>query len=415
MMKMKGLYLYVTPFFPSRDNWRGGYCFDQVMALKRSGRIGKLVVLKPRGVFQRLPDYEYSGVLVFHFIFLSFPSYILNGLFYHINQFLFLKKLKQFGFAPGDVDVVHCHTTSMGYAALAVKRHNPNALTVLQHHALDPVQIRNGRFASCFWNTHFRAWVGAYIINSVDVNVCISERQRECLYAFPRPAPEEYYKPYCNALLPLRAHAPLHPKRCLILPNGVDTKLFFKSHLSRNGQAFKIGCIGNFTDLKDQLSLIKAVEILRNLHGDISMKLSLVGSGPLKAGCEEYVRLHNLDYIVHFENEVFHEELHNYYNSLDLFVLPGFFEAFGCVFLEAAACGVPFICCRNQGIQEYIAPAERDWWLVPPQQPQILAERIWYFYNKRMPQTIMKTIDINILVVRFLNDLLASSFHGSRK
>ena len=68
MMKMKGLYLYVTPFFPSRDNWRGGYCFDQVMALKRSGRIGKFVVLKPRGVFQRLPDFVISFIYFEWFI-----------------------------------------------------------------------------------------------------------------------------------------------------------------------------------------------------------------------------------------------------------------------------------------------------------------------------------------------------------
>ena len=35
---MKRIYLFVTPFFPSPESWRGGYCLDAAQALIRDGR-----------------------------------------------------------------------------------------------------------------------------------------------------------------------------------------------------------------------------------------------------------------------------------------------------------------------------------------------------------------------------------------
>ena len=38
----------------------------------------------------------------------------------------------------------------------------------------------------------------------------------------------------------------------------------------------------------------------------------------------------------------------------DIFVLPSYYEALGCVYLEAMSCGVPVIGCINNGIDEII-------------------------------------------------------------
>ena len=46
-----------------------------------------------------------------------------------------------------------------------------------------------------------------------------------------------------------------------------------------------------------------------------------------------------------------HENLPSFYQSLDLFVLPSYYEAFGCVYAEAYSCGVPFIAVKNQKLQ----------------------------------------------------------------
>jgi glycosyltransferase involved in cell wall biosynthesis len=49
-----------------------------------------------------------------------------------------------------------------------------------------------------------------------------------------------------------------------------------------------------------------------------------------------------------------HDELPNLYSSADMFVLPSQFDTFGCVVLEALACGLPAVCYATKGPKEII-------------------------------------------------------------
>ena len=66
---MKPIYLFVTPFFPSPESWRGGFCLDAAQALIRDGRFNVRVFVPGTG-----PDYEVEGVRVYRF-----PRTILRG------------------------------------------------------------------------------------------------------------------------------------------------------------------------------------------------------------------------------------------------------------------------------------------------------------------------------------------------
>ena len=46
--------------------------------------------------------------------------------------------------------------------------------------------------------------------------------------------------------------------------------------------------------------------------------------------------------------------MNNFYNSIDLFVLPSYYEALGCVYLESWATHTPFVGVEGQGISELI-------------------------------------------------------------
>ena len=73
-----------------------------------------------------------------------------------------------------------------------------------------------------------------------------------------------------------------------------------------------------------------------------------------------YVHKNNLSSHISFEPEIMHSEMNNFYNSVDLFVLPSYYEALGCVYLEAWATNTPFIAIQDQGISELIPVSEKD-------------------------------------------------------
>ncbi|WP_455633573.1 glycosyltransferase, partial [Parabacteroides sp.] len=121
--------------------------------------------------------------------------------------------------------------------------------------------------------------------------------------------------------------------------------------------------------------------------------------------CKEYVKGSGLEDMVEFRTEIDHRLLVDFYNSLDLFVLPTMFEGFGCVLTEAYACGVPFMVCENQGAAECIEPTEMDRWTFPINDHEKLAQLITNFYWYRYEQHLCVPIDINQLVRDFLEEI----------
>lgn len=405
-MRKKNIYIEITPFFPTEDSFRGAYIYDQVQALQRTGRFEEVYILRPASIFGRKLYYEYGGVRVFHFPCLESPSYLLNGIFDSINKWLFRRWWKRNGWKATEVTVAHAHVSTLAIYPLEIKKMNTLVTTVIQHHDLDPYTIRNGRWADKKWNLLFRTQRNIRVFNQIDHHICVSEKVKESLLAFPQPRTGECYDSYLQQLQRLQEQQVRKAviKRVSVLYNGVDSNKFYPERKEKNG-LFKIGCIANFVELKGHHTLLEACRLLIHDRGMTHIRLSLVGSGILLDSCKEYVRRNNLTPYISFEQEVQHSELCNYYNSLDLFVLPSFFEGFGCVFTEAAACGIPFITCANQGVEDYIFPGERDKWLCPVNDSLQLANLIGQYIEKPLAQKLVHSWDIDILITDYLNKL----------
>ena len=196
----------------------------------------------------------------------------------------------------------------------------------------------------------------------------------------------------------------------VVLHNGVDECIFKPRNTLNTRKEFVIGCVGNFEKLKDQMTLLKAVEILygttkytKYTKGE-KIKVVFVGSGMERWKCEEYAREKGLD--VEFRDEVRHEDLPRFYQELDLFVLPSYFEGFGCVFTEAWSCGVPFIACEGQGVEDLIAEEDRAKWLCRPRDAADLAKKIEAYMKNRWEQRLTDAVDIDTLVARFAERLI---------
>lgn len=332
------------------------------------------------------------------------PSYFFNGLSNGFNCRMFLKCLDKLGIDINQVAVVHGHTSSFAAYGLALKKLNPRILALVQHHDRNPYTIRNGHLAKMKLNAYYRVNTNIKLFNEVDYHISISHVVEDNLLSFPGAGKYESFQSYLDILEKVKRLPSISPKHSLILYNGVDTTKFYPVEGLKDNALFKIGCIGNFQDLKGQITLIKAAELLIR-KGHKQLRVSLIGTGPLLEECKSYVTEHGLTEYIWFEKEVHHRDLLIYYNSLDLFVLPTFFEGFGCVFTEAYACGVPFMLCEHQGASEYIVEEDKDKWLFPKKDYNRLAFLIEQYMENRYEQTLKYPYDINVLISEFLDKL----------
>lgn len=403
------IYICVTPFFPTPDSFRGPYIYDQVKAIQRTGKYD-VIVFKPTSFNDKRENYEYEGIKVHLFPHIQMPSFFFNGLTNRFNCRMFLKCVSKLEPDIDRIAVVHGHTSSFAAYGIALKNLNPRIQTLVQHHDRDPFTIRNGHLAKMKPNLYYRARTNIKLFNQVDCHVSISRVVEDNLLSFPCPGKYESYPSYLDILKKAKKLPSISPERSLVLYNGVDLTKFYPVEGMRDRSIFKIGCIGNFHHLKGQITLIKAVELLlRKGYGQL--RVSFIGTGPLFDECRSYVMEHGLADYIRFEKEVHHHELLAYYNSLDLFVLPTFYEGFGCVFTEAYACGVPFMLCEHQGASEYVADEDKEKWLFPKEDYRRLSFLIEQYMKYRYEQKVKYPYDINVLVTEFLDQL---DFKGQR-
>ena len=394
------IYIVVTPFSPSPSSWRGACCLDFVKALKRAIPSLRVEVFVPGGC----NDYILDGVCVHRFPTRMLPSNVLPFLFRRYNERSFLKALERVGVNYADAAFCHGHTANYAIYPLVIKRYNPACMTLLHHHDLASFGLNIGRLRHVWLYNLIMFPMLQRLHEKIDCHVFISEASRRSFLL----APDARWSVYDDYKKQMRwlSYRQTRIKSYVILHNGIDTTIFNAGEKPK-GRVFTIGCIGNFIDLKDQMSLLRAVEFLNRVehveHVESGIKIVFMGSGPERARCERYAREKGID--AEFRDEVRHEQLRDFYYSIDLFVLPSYFEGFGCVFTEAYACGVPFITCGGQGIDDMIYEEDRDLWLCKPRNPEDLAVKIRYFMENRPVQRLKGEIDIDKLLSHFVDEI----------
>lgn len=378
----KKIYLVVTAFFPTAESFRGPYVYDQVKAIMETGQY-KVVVLMAVPWYHKGKDYEYDGVHVYCFTLYELPSRAWPGSGACLSLHSFDSCLKRIGIDYNDIAVVHAHVTGNALFANHVKEYNLSVKTVLQHHGYDVLSLTDGRFSNKEWHKKRTIEYGIQLCNKIDLHLGVSN---EIL---------KYLKSYDGIKL----------KDTYVLYNGVDLQKFYPDENRKQNNVFIIGCVANFLELKDQITLIRAVELLIT-EGYKDIRVSFVGSGYTREMCEEYVVEHKLSPYFEFKSEVDHRFLNAYYNTLDLFVLPSYWDAFGCVYTEAYACGVPFMVAKGSGITEYIIEEDFDKWVIEPHDYERLSKNIMYYIETRIVQKLKYPVDINELQSHYLSYLL---------
>lgn len=395
------IYLVITSYFPTPNSWRCAFILDQVKAIQRVSKNRVIVVNTDVG-----EDYSCHGVEVIafkpHRRGLLFCPWIVE----RSNTKRLVSALQTHGIGVKDINIVHTHLIPNAYLGNGLKRLNPNIKTIVQFHDADPyamLQSERFNFFGLKRIAYFRYHRG--LAEAADICVSISKNVSKVVLECPRQNVYTTYEPVKKAQRDLRYCRQAKIKKLVLLHNGVDRSMFnpngrHEKHLD----LFVIGAIGNFRVLKDYITLLKALASIRKELG--KWKLLIIGSGATLSDCKAFIASNGLEHNIEFCNEVLHEQLPDFYRSLDLFVLPSYFEGFGCVFTEAWACGTPFITCEGQGMDDMIASQDCHLWLCKEKNPDDLASKILYFYQNRPMQQLCGEIDIDVLVSRFLDEVV---------
>lgn len=382
MRQNKEIYIHITPFFPSEESFRGPFVLDQVKALQMISNYD-VRVIKVVGFNSTETNYSFQGVDVFVFKLIRFPSGILPNLLSRFNTFRLINFLRGNGFSLDNIKYIHGHVL-YPCGLLAVKIANElgkKIKSIVQHHGIDAFSFSNG---ICSGNKFHQLILKRKAINicrEANFNVGVSKRVINELNF------------YCGEEL----------KNSLVLYNGVNKEKFYPLPAGSKNEIFTVGCVANFWPLKDQITLIKAIEIILLNGGNIKAKF--VGTGPTLKDCQNYIAQKNLQDYFYFVDSLQHSELNAFYNTLDLFVLPSFYEALGCVYLEAFVSGIPFIGVKGQGIQELIVPEQQELFLIEKEDYLGLSEIIKKYMINKPTQLLTKEIDINTLVFEFMHKI----------
>ena len=185
------------------------------------------------------------------------------------------------------------------------------------------------------------------------------------------------------------------------VPMGVNSNLSKKTSYNKDALKKRIKIdgevilfVGRLIDLKGVDYLIKAAP--KVIESFPKAKILLVGSGPKKNCLVKLTKDLNLENNVVFVDQVPHDELLQYYNLADVFVLPSIVneesetEGLGVVLLEAISFGIPVVGSGVGGIPDIIKDHETG--LIAKQKDSdSLAEKIIKLLsNDRLREKLIK-------------------------
>ena len=131
-----------------------------------------------------------------------------------------------------------------------------------------------------------------------------------------------------------------------------------------------VSTVANLVPRKGHKTVIDAMSLLPK---EIQPQYLIIGSGRYRNDIESYVSKKGLENQVHFTGYLpNHNQVFANIKASDIMALPSREEAFGIAYLEAMACGVPIIACKNEGPADFITNRETGF-LVPYNSPRAVA------------------------------------------
>lgn len=219
-----------------------------------------------------------------------------------------INKVDDFFKEHHDYNIVHCHMANAAFLYLKVAKKYGIKVRILHSHQNKAADILSHAIRNVF--------LIRFGLKYANVNFACSKLAGDYLFKN-----KKYY----------------------IIKNAIDTDRFKFNNEVRNkyrkdlklNDYFVIGNVGRFCAQKNQLFLI---DVFNNVNSKIKSKLLLIGSGSLKEKIEEKINELGLN-----ENVIILQpksDIENYYQAMDMFILPSIYEGLGIVNVEAQCTGL---------------------------------------------------------------------------
>jgi glycosyltransferase involved in cell wall biosynthesis len=262
-------------------------------------------------------------------------------------------------------DIVHANFFMSALAALPAARHCGIPLAVT-FHALGRVRRRYQKDADQFPDSRFD--IEDDIMREADLIIAECPQDRRDMI--------DLY----NA----------DPSRIVIVPCGYDPaemqpmdRTRARTELGWNDDAFTVLQLGRMVPRKGVDNVIRALRPLRRRHG-VAARLCVVGGNSTEPSEQATPELRRLRAIareegvarqVEFTGRRDRLQLRAYYCASDVFVTTPWYEPFGITPVEAMACARPVVGADTGGIRYSVLDGKTGW-LVPPKDPEALADRL---------------------------------------
>ena len=172
----------------------------------------------------------------------------------------------------------------------------------------------------------------------------------------------ECYKELVNRYLPVDIQEVVR-KKATVIPNGIDE--FFLDNTPESPKAIdrlkpiRLLQVGKINKNKNQITSMRVCEKL-NREG-VAATLDIIGKSQNKR-IESKLRSSPYVNVLPSMN---HQELLEYYNSTDIFIMPSYRETFGISYVEAMSQGLPIIYTSGQGFDGQYAEGEVGYAVTP--------------------------------------------------
>ncbi len=164
------------------------------------------------------------------------------------------------------------------------------------------------------------------------------------------------------------------PKKCVVIPNGIDLKKFSPAANSPTAQ-INIGMQSRIVAIKDHTTLLAAFKLLKARLPQLVLKLYIAGDGEKKKSLEEETKKLELENDVIFEGMLNENELVCFLQKLDIYVHASFGETMSTAIMQAMACGKAIVASDVDGINNMITN-HKNGLLVPIQQVNEMASAL---------------------------------------